>query len=166
MSSLRSDETKKPIQTPSKLPKDVIESTDHLENQTAQHHTQHPPSKQNTPQPKSVHDTPPNSADVNLSTHLSAHLTKKEPPQTTTPSKKPSHLGLDPDDLPLSRLVRTSTPGPNTPDNKSPLDSKTSGMKTPVTSPSDNLSDHVTTTLPADSLGKVSKNYCVMVYSA
>ena len=145
----RSEEAnKKPLQ--GKQPKDN-KSQPRPTEQTGKHPTSH--LKLNSPHPKSSHGPPPSTVDVNLSTHLSAHLTKKDAPKVNTPSKKPnpSNLVLDLDDLPLSRLVNASSSEGNIPDGKTPVEAGTPGVKVPVSSsPGDFLSDVASTMLPND----------------
>ena len=105
--------------------------------------------KLNPPPSKSNHGTPTKPPDLNLTTHLSAHLTKKDSTPSHSKTSTPSHPGLDPDDLPLSRLVSSSTPADNTPDGKGPVGTKSQEIKTPESSPSDGVSD-VPKPQPAD----------------
>ncbi|CAB4028027.1 PHD finger 20 1 [Paramuricea clavata] len=133
----------------SKLPKDIKTQPKPSDKpDDGKPHTPHLSTKLNILHPSHGITTKP--PDVNLSTHLSAHLTNKDASQPNTPSKKPSHLGLDPDDLPLSRLVGTSTPGDNTPDGKTPMETKTPGVKTPLSSPGDGFGDLLSTPLSGD----------------
>lgn len=93
------------------------------------------------------------SMDVNLTTHLSAHLTKRKPQHI--PSKAPFNVRVDPDDVPLSSLVSPSTTSSHPTKDKTPTESKTLDSKTPVTSPSEGV--FLRTPLPPDGYpGKVS----------
>ncbi|XP_046839129.1 PHD finger protein 20-like protein 1 isoform X2 [Xenia sp. Carnegie-2017] len=94
------------------------------------------------------------SMDVNLTTHLSAHLTKRKPQHI--PSKAPFNVRVDPDDVPLSSLVSPSTTSSHPTKDKTPTESKTLDSKTPVTSPSEGV--FLRTPLPPDGYpGKTSK---------
>ncbi|XP_028406009.1 PHD finger protein 20-like protein 1 isoform X2 [Dendronephthya gigantea] len=146
------DLSSKTLPTSNKSSKDI--NTTNLSRSSTGERTD-TPSKLNSSQFKPIDGTPTNTSDVNLSTHLSAHLTSNDPSFDSTPSKKapPSRLNLDPDDLPLSRLVGVTTPGVSTPGDKAVVGTKNSGGKTPVTSPSDSdalLGDMMSTPLPPD----------------
>ena len=148
-------EEKKPMHT-SIVPKDKTHSkpADKSDERTVKYHIP----KLNTPPTKSSHGGQTKLPGVNLTTHLSAHLTKKDSAPTNTHPKTPtpSHLGLDPDDIPLSRLVSSPNPEDNAPDGKVLIGTKCSGAKTPESSPGDGVHD-MSTPLPADGYpGKVS----------